>query len=156
MSPELSIFIPDYNASEYIEACITSIFSETYNNFEVLLIDDGSTVGTGELCDRLAERYPAIRLFHTDNHGIAEARNLGIEQAVGQYIGFVDSDDLVSPIMFESMVKHMSSDVPLVVCRYLAIKRMILPQKPCVCSTEQIRFAALPLGMEILSLCNCA
>lgn len=119
MSPELSIIIPAYNASKYIEACITSIFSGTYNNMEVLLIDDGSTDGTGELCDRLTERYPAIRLFHTDNRGIAEARNLGIEQAVGQYISFVDSDDLVSPIMFESMVKHMNSDVPLVVCRYL-------------------------------------
>ena len=65
MSPELSIIIPAYNASKYIEACITSIFSGTYNNMEVLLIDDGSTDGTGELCDRLTERYPAIRLFHT-------------------------------------------------------------------------------------------
>ncbi|MGN1008290.1 MAG: glycosyltransferase family 2 protein, partial [Butyricicoccus sp.] len=119
MAVALSVIIPAYNAVEYIEACVESIIAGTFHDLEVLLIDDGSTDGTGPLCDRLAEKYTAVRVFHTDNRGLAEARNLGIEHAAGQYIGFADADDTVAPNMFESMVKGMSEDVQLVVCRYL-------------------------------------
>lgn len=119
MSAKLSVIVPAYNTAEYIEECVESIISGTYRDLEVLLVDDGSTDGTGPLCDHLAEKYSSIRVFHTNNRGLSEARNLGIEHATGQYIGFVDSDDEVAPNMFETMVRYMTSDVQLVVCRYL-------------------------------------
>lgn len=119
MPPKLSVIIPAYNTAKYIEECVDSVISGTYRDLEVLLVDDGSTDGTGRLCDRLAEKYSSIRVFHTNNRGLSEARNLGIEHATGQYIGFVDSDDVVAPNMFQTMVRYLTSDVQLVVCRYL-------------------------------------
>lgn len=118
MPASLSIIIPAYNAAEYIEECVESVISGTCRELEVLLIDDGSTDRTGHLCDCLAEKYSAVQVFHTDNQGIAEARNLGIDHASGQYIGFVDADDTVTPNMFDEMINCMSSDIQLVVCRY--------------------------------------
>lgn len=119
MSAVLSIIIPVYNAVQYIEMCVESIFSGTSRDLEVLLIDDGSTDASGLLCDQLAKKYSGIRVFHTENRGIAEARNLGLQHAAGQYIGFVDADDTVAPNMFETMLRCMREDVQLVACRFL-------------------------------------
>ena len=119
MSAVLSIIIPVYNAVQYIEMCVESIFSGTSRDLEVLLIDDGSTDASGLLCDQLAKKYSGIRVFHTENRGLAEARNLGLQHAAGQYIGFVDADDTVAPNMFETMLRCMREDIQLVACRFL-------------------------------------
>lgn len=143
MSVELSIIVPAYNAENYLEPCIDSIMASTWQDFEVLLVDDGSTDGTGALCDRLAEKYPKIRVFHVKNAGVAMARNLGIDHAAGKYIGFVDSDDLIVPQMFETMVSKMDDEIQMVCCRYHWCKRNeIVPLEPsdwsCVRSGEEI------------------
>lgn len=95
-----------------------SIIGGSYHCFEIILIDDGSTDGTYELCNSLQEKYTEIRAFHTENHGLPSARNLGIEKASGQYIGFVDADDLVSPAMFDALVGSMKPDIQLAACLF--------------------------------------
>lgn len=123
MDVTLSIIVPAYNAVNYLETCIDSIMASTYQDFEILLVDDGSTDGTGLLCDRLAERYNKIKVFHTENRGLSMARNLGIDHASGKYIGFVDSDDLITPNMYSAMVSQLNEDIQLVCCRFKKCKR---------------------------------
>lgn len=123
MDVTLSIIIPAYNAAPYLEACIESVMAGTFRDFEVLLIDDGSVDDTGSISDRLAEKYPAIKVFHTENSGLSNARNLGMEHAAGRYIGFVDADDIVAPNMFEALVHCMGPDIDLAVCRFQRCRR---------------------------------
>lgn len=114
----VSIIVPAFNAIAYLEDCIMSIVCGIYRSFEIILIDDGSTDGTGELCDALQRSHGEIRVFHTENRGLPSARNLGIEKASGQYIGFVDADDQVLPAMFDALVGAMNPDVQLAACRF--------------------------------------
>lgn len=102
-SPLLSIIVPVYNILEYLPRCVRSITAQTYTNLEILLVDDGSTDGTGALCDELAGEDARIRVFHKENGGSSSARNLAIAEAKGEYLGFVDSDDYVSPDMYERL-----------------------------------------------------
>ena len=123
MAVSLSIIIPAYNVVSYLEDCIESIMTGAYQDFEILLIDDGSVDGTDSLCDKLAEKYSVIRVFHTTNSGVSNARNLGIDHASGQYVGFVDADDVISPNMFEALVHCMRSDVDMTACRFRRCSR---------------------------------
>ena len=102
--PLISIIIPIYNIMDCLEKCVDSCINQTYKNIEILMIDDGSTDGTAELCDRLKEKDKRIRVFHKENGGSSSARNLGIEHAKGDYLGFVDSDDFISPAMYEDLM----------------------------------------------------
>lgn len=95
------MIIPVYNTKEYLPRCVESVQAQTYPEIEILLVDDGSTDGTGELCDRLAEKDERIRVFHKENGGSSSARNYGIDNAQGEYIGFVDSDDYIERDMYE-------------------------------------------------------
>lgn len=101
----ISVVVPVYNIEDYLERCVNSICSQTYQNLEILLVDDGSTDGSGALCDELAEQDSRIRVFHKQNGGSSSARNVGIAQAKGAYIGFVDSDDYISDNMYELLWK---------------------------------------------------
>lgn len=92
----VSIIVPVYNTEDYLAKCVQSLVKQTYTDIEILLIDDGSTDGSGELCDQFAEGYNHIQAFHKQNGGLSDARNYGIMQASGEYICFVDSDDYVS------------------------------------------------------------
>lgn len=102
-SPLLSIIVPVYNILEYLPRCVRSIMAQTYTNLEILLVDDGSTDGTGALCDELAKEDARIRVFHKENGGSSSARNLAIAEAKGEYLGFVDSDDYISSDMYERL-----------------------------------------------------
>lgn len=101
--PLISIIVPIYNIKEYLPRCVRSIIAQTYKNLEILLIDDGSTDGTGELCEELAKEDDRIRVFHKENGGSSSARNLGIDRAQGEYLGFVDSDDYIDSHMYEHL-----------------------------------------------------
>ena len=103
--PLISVIVPVYNILEYLPRCVESITSQTWRNLEVILVDDGSTDGTGALCDELALSDPRIKVFHKENGGSSSARNLGIEKACGDYLGFVDSDDYIEPDMYERLVR---------------------------------------------------
>lgn len=94
MAPLFSIVIPVYNTVRELERCVNSITAQKFENFEVILVNDGSTDGSGELCDRLSEQDARIRTIHKENGGCSEARNTGIRAAAGEYLMFVDSDDM--------------------------------------------------------------
>lgn len=101
----ISVIIPVYNILEYLPRCVHSVCNQTYRNLEILLIDDGSTDGTGELCEELAKEDARIFVYHKENGGSSSARNLGLEKARGDYLGFVDSDDYISPEMYELLLQ---------------------------------------------------
>lgn len=100
----ISVIVPVYNIMDCLERCVKSICAQTWENLEILLVDDGSTDGTGALCDQLAKKDGRIRVFHKENGGSSSARNLGIREAKGEWLGFVDSDDWIEPQMYERLL----------------------------------------------------
>lgn len=100
----ISVIVPVYNIMDCLERCVKSICTQTWENLEILLVDDGSTDGTGALCDQLAKKDGRIRVFHKENGGSSSARNLGIREAKGEWLGFVDSDDWIEPQMYERLL----------------------------------------------------
>lgn len=101
--PLITVIVPVYNILEYLPRCVRSITAQTYQTLEIILVDDGSTDGTGELCDRLALEDSRIRVHHKENGGSSSARNLALALANGEYVGFVDSDDYIAPDMYERL-----------------------------------------------------
>ena len=93
--PKISIIVPAYNSEDFIESSIKSIINQTINDMEIIIIDDGSTDRTSEICDELERIDDRIKVIHKKNGGASSARNLGIELSSGDYIGFVDSDDWI-------------------------------------------------------------
>lgn len=103
---KVSVIVPVYNVEKYLPKCLDSLLNQTLQNIEILVVNDGSTDYSGEIIHKYAQKYPdKIKAFQKENGGLSDARNFGIERATGDYIGFVDSDDYVSPAMFEEMVK---------------------------------------------------
>lgn len=113
-SPLISVIVPVYNIIPYLPRCVRSLQAQTYPNLEILLIDDGSTDDTPALCDTLAEGDDRIRVFHKENGGPSSARNFGLTQALGEYVGFVDSDDYIDPDMYERLYRAIeTSGMPI-------------------------------------------
>lgn len=115
---KLSIIVPVYNVSKYLPCCIESVLNQSFSNFELLLIDDGSTDGSGAICDAYAQIDNRIRVFHKDNEGVSSARNLGLNHAVGEWVYFVDSDDEILPTGLQVLVDSISEDVDNVLVGY--------------------------------------
>ena len=101
MRKKISIIIPVYNTETYIERCITSVLGQTYQNIEVICVDDGSTDKSGIILDRLAQTDERLFVIHKKNEGVTEARNLALNYVSGEYIGFVDSDDYLEETMYD-------------------------------------------------------
>ena len=113
----ISVIVPVYNAEKYLHRCIKRILAQDYTDFELLLIDDGSTDNSGTICDEYAIKDNRIRVFHKENGGVSSARNWGLDNAIGEYIMFVDSDDYMLPGMLEVMLSTLESKkADLVVC----------------------------------------
>lgn len=105
---KISVIVPVYNSIECLERCVKSICTQTYSNLEILLIDDGSTDGTDKLCEKIAQKDSRIRTYHKKNGGASSARNMGIEIASGEYLGFVDSDDYIEPYVYEELMRAIT------------------------------------------------
>jgi glycosyltransferase involved in cell wall biosynthesis len=103
MKPEISIIVPIYNVELYLNKCVDSILAQTFTNFELILVNDGSPDKCGEICEYYKELDPRVTVIHKDNGGLSDARNFGIDIARGNYIGFVDSDDWIEPDMYEAL-----------------------------------------------------
>lgn len=103
----VSIIVPVYNAEKYLDECIESILKQSYVNYEVLLVDDGSTDGSAAICDAYAWKDKRIKVFHQNNAGVSAARNKGIEEACGEYIAFLDSDDSLKAGHMEGLMNCM-------------------------------------------------
>ena len=101
--PAISVIVPVYQAEALLPQCVESVLAQTFSDWELLLIDDGSRDGSPTLCDGYAARDPRIRVFHKPNGGVSTARNLGLEQATGPYIAFLDADDTFEPAALETL-----------------------------------------------------
>lgn len=96
MGEKISVIVPVYNVEAYLERCVESILQQTYAHFELILINDGSTDSSGQICDYLASQYENIKVYHIENAGVSNARNMGIQLATGSWVTFIDSDDFVT------------------------------------------------------------
>ena len=110
ISPKVSVIVPVYNTEKYLHRCIDSILAQTFTDFEVLLIDDGSKDGSGKICDEYSAKDSRIRVFHKENGGVSSARNLGLRNAQGEWIIFIDSDDWISESMLHDMHEKATSE----------------------------------------------
>lgn len=106
MNPLISVIVPVYKVEKYLDRCVESIVNQTYKNLEIILVDDGSPDNCPAMCDAWAEKDSRIRVIHKENGGVSSARNMGLDIATGDYIGFVDSDDYVSHQMLNAMLQN--------------------------------------------------
>lgn len=119
MKALISVIIPVYNVEKYVSKCITSVISQTYTNLEILLIDDGSTDGSGTICDSYIQKDKRVKVIHKENGGLSSARNCGLAHATGEYIAFIDSDDYVKPNFIETLHKRLVTDnSDIAVCNF--------------------------------------
>ena len=107
--PLLSVIVPVYKVEPWLERCVESIRNQTYRNLEIILVDDGSPDQCGEICDNFARKDRRIRVIHRENGGLSAARNTGLDDCHGDYIGFVDSDDVIHPEMYARLYNHLCS-----------------------------------------------
>lgn len=114
--PLISIIVPVYNVEKYIEQSIESLRQQTLKNIEIILIDDGSTDSSGDICDKYAQLDKRIKVIHKENGGLGSAWNEGLKHVSGQYYAFTDSDDFVSPVMFENLYKTAEKTQADVTC----------------------------------------
>lgn len=120
--PLVSVIVPIYNVEKYLIRCLNSVVGQTYQNLEIILVNDGSTDGSGEICRQYAERDARIRLFTQENQGQSVARNVGLEHMRGEYIVFVDSDDYISPYLVECLLNGMLEYNTLItMCDFLSV-----------------------------------
>ena len=112
----ISLIVPVYNVEEYLEECLESIRKQTYQDIEVILVNDGSTDGSQAICERYCQMDKRFRLINQKNQGQSVARNRGVKESLGEYIMFVDSDDVVSLGLLEQLMKYMSDGIDIVEC----------------------------------------
>ena len=105
-NPKISVIAPVYNVEKYLPRCIDSILAQTFTDFELLLIDDGSKDHSREICDEYAKKDSRIRVFHKENGGVSSARNLGLDNVKGEWITFVDSDDYLKMEFLSNLTKY--------------------------------------------------
>lgn len=144
----VSIIIPVYNVKQYLDDCMSSVLNQTHTNIEVLLIDDGSTDGSGELCDVYAQTDSRVRVVHQMNKGQAAARNCGIASAKGKYITFVDSDDYIDRTMVDTLLEYFVES-GFVMCQKTKVDAdgnsisAVQYQKKCDCIRKNVYFRRL-------------
>jgi glycosyltransferase involved in cell wall biosynthesis len=116
--PEISVIVPVFNVEKYILKCVDSILSQSFKDFELLLINDGSTDNSGIICDEYAKKDIRIKVFHKENGGVSSARNLGIEKSLGKWITFVDADDFIEQNSFEFFItNYANTDSDFIIAR---------------------------------------
>lgn len=110
---KISIIVPVYNVEAYLERCVESILKQTYTNFELILINDGSTDSSGMICDKFAFQYKNISVYHIENSGVSNARNIGIDLATGNWITFIDSDDFLTKDYLETFISAIDNEMSI-------------------------------------------
>lgn len=116
MRPCVSVIVPVYNVEKYLSRCVDSILNQTYENLEIIFVDDGSKDNSAVMCDKYTKENNKIKVLHKTNGGLSSARNAGIEASCGEYLCFVDSDDCIEPTMIEKMVTQMQVDGSNICC----------------------------------------
>lgn len=117
---EVSIIVPVYQVENYLRQCVDSILAQTFTDFELILVDDGSKDQSGQICDEYAKMDERVKVIHKENGGLSDARNRGMDQMVGNYFMFVDSDDYIAPTMVECLYKNIvNQNADIAVCNFL-------------------------------------
>lgn len=137
MKPKISIIIPVYNAEQYLAYCLESVITQDYSNFEVLLVNDGSTDNSGLICRQYSDRDSRFKFIDGLNHGVSHARNLGLSKASGDWITFVDSDDWIENDYLSTLVSHITEGVDVVVANLFFNYKNGL-QTRCICTPDGI------------------
>lgn len=144
----LSVIVPVYNVEEYLPRCVDSILAQTYENLEIILVDDGTKDNSDKICDAYAEKDSRIKVIHKENGGLSSARNAGIDIAKGDYLAFVDSDDWIEPDMYEQMLALAEQHGVKLVCagRYDVDSEngqktigLCPPKEECISGQEMVR-----------------
>ena len=112
----ISIIVPVYKSEKFLKKCVDSILSQTYTKIEIILVNDGSPDGSGLICDEYAKKDDRVRVIHKENGGVSTARNAGLDAALGEFVGFVDSDDYVDEDMFETLLKRITDTGADIAC----------------------------------------
>ncbi len=120
---QISIIVPIYRVEQYLSSCIKSILKQTYSNFELILIDDGSPDHCGKICDEFARKDSRIKVIHQTNGGVSKARNIGIKIAKGKWICFIDPDDLITPEYLEKFDPDHINDIDLIIQGHLILRK---------------------------------
>lgn len=148
----ISVIVPIYNTEPYLKKCIDSIIGQTYRNLEIILVDDGATDGSGEICDVYQKTDKRVKVIHKQNGGLSSARNSGLEIAKGEYIGFVDSDDYVAADMYESLITCMYDEVDIVTCGSCQVypSNVRKPKRKKHCAHKNIKYSTGEMIEELL------
>ena len=125
---KISIIIPVYGVEAYLPACVESVLHQTFSDYEVILVDDGSPDGCGALCDAYAKQDLRFRVIHKENGGLSSARNAGLEIARGEYVYFLDSDDTIDSDLLRTVVEHMDRGLDLLAFRYRYLRNDCLQE----------------------------
>ena len=137
MNDLISIIVPVYKVEEYLSACVESVLAQTYQNFELVLVDDGSPDNCPQMCDEFAARDSRIRVIHKENGGLSSARNVGIDAAKGEYLAFLDSDDLWTPVFLERLYSAlMETGADFAVCLFRRFQGEVPTELPSVAEAE--------------------
>ena len=136
---KLSIIVPVYKVRRHLQKCIESILQQTYTDYELILVDDGSPDNCPAICDSYATKDPRIKTIHKKNGGLSSARNAGLAIATGEYIGYVDSDDFIEPAMYSTLLEMLEKDpkAGVAACRFNRVEngkiKVILYLKKTFC-----------------------
>lgn len=148
----ISVIVPIYNTEPYLNKCIDSIIDQTYRNLEIILVDDGSTDRSGEICDAYAKADKRVKVIHKRNGGLSSARNSGLGIAKGKYIGFVDSDDYVAADMYELLITCLDNDVDIVTCGSYHVypPKIRMPKRKILCAHTKMKYSTEQAVEELL------
>lgn len=120
MTPKLSVIIPVYNTEKYIKECVDSIINQTFKDYEIILVDDASTDGSGRICNEYAAKYDFIKVIHKEHGGPTHTRKAGLKEARGAYVSYIDSDDYIEPQMYDFLMdKLLKYDADIAICNIL-------------------------------------
>lgn len=157
--PLISVVVPIYNVEKFLETCVDSIIKQTYKNLEIILVDDGSRDNCPKICEQYAATEPRVRVIHQKNKGLSGARNIGIENAKGEFILFVDSDDLISNQMIEQLlttILEMQADIAS--CEFenfyedQDVKNLsVLVDNGCLTETSRITYSKESILTELVN-----
>ncbi len=148
---DISVIVPVYNVEDLLPRCIESIMAQTKKSLEIILVDDGATDNSGEICDEYAKQDNRIRVFHKKNGGVSSARQCGIDYAVGEYTIHVDPDDWIEPNMLQELyIKAKEEDADMVICDYFVDfsntgKSSYIKQQPASENSNDLLCLSLPI-----------
>lgn len=157
----ISLIVPVYNVENYLEECLESIKNQTYTDIEVVLVNDGSTDGSKEICERYCEQDSRFNLINQENQGQSVARNNGVAASTGEFITFVDSDDVVSAKYLENLYTYMTEEIDLVECEYRVtrtvfdtLKELENPQIVFEGNSEEAVIKSCNYGLSYSPICK--